>query len=156
MDLILPDRRTGIMFVRAPSKEDVPITPTMSKSEFLETWLASLATESNIAVSPWAVYTIKDKVQVSGLEAIVTLSFSGESLDSCSIYLDVRKGKDWNDWSEAEELAVQKLQDDLLKRVYGRRPPISFPWGEVWSVFSPQGGTSTMGVRYKTAKNPIG
>jgi len=122
----------------------------MSKSDFLSTWLAPLATESKVAVSPWAVYTIRGPLTVAGIGAIVTLSFDGEGLESCSIYLTVRKGKDWNDWSEAEELEVKKLQDELIERVYGRRPPLSFPWGEIWSLFAPQGGTTTMGVRFKT------
>jgi len=146
----LPDPHSGEMVFRTPAG-NIALGPGTTKGQFLADWTNPAPSQSETAGPPWFVYTLKGDIAIEAIAAILTVAFEGERLDSCTIYLAIRKSHSWGDWSEAEERHVKTIQDKLVATAYRRSAPVKFSWGVVWSLFQPQSGTSEMGVSYASA-----
>ena len=63
---------------------------------------------------------------------------------SDSIY---KLSSDWSTWSERQELDnLERYQKWLLQELGTQR---DFDWGNVWALYDPKGGSSSIGMCYK-------
>jgi len=84
----------------------------------------------------------------NGLTCAATVIFYEGVLNSLSFApLWPGAARSWAEWSEAGELRVKALNDQLLREYLGP-PPYVYAWGTIESDYDPKSGGSSIVVRY--------
>ena len=85
--------------------------------------------------------------EIGGPDFWTTLYFCDEKLHSIELVAAVAKSKNWNEWSEAEELLIKAKHDAFLIEQTGRRSH-KYAWGEIVSGYDARSGSSSIIIRY--------
>ncbi|AUX21526.1 hypothetical protein SOCEGT47_020120 [Sorangium cellulosum] len=122
------------------------IGPSYSEAQFLSSSLARMA-KALSRTQPWSGYRTS-RQRIGHKTFRVTLHFCGGKLASLELFeVGAESKASWNDWSEREEAERKASHDAWLASMLGA-PPYEYPWGKISSEHDPQGGYSSIVVRF--------
>lgn len=139
------DRKTGFVELAF----DQTIKPTLSLGEIESMDIGESQSEGDMG-NGWKWYNVRN-VKIVDLYFIISFGFFNERLKELSFVFSTTKynlSKGLESWDENEERQKAVIFNNWLKSELGSEK--TFGWGEVWADYDEKGGSSSIGIRYKS------